>query len=204
MQLSTFGGVSGIVLLLISILSVGIISERSLFWFSTLRKDRRLSSNLIDNFLDSELLINVIQPRDYHHILYLMAKRLDQASLCSIDKLQDNLDQAFSEIEDKLQKYDGVLATIISISPLMGLLGTVLGLMRSMHGLTLNSLADSNLSVMAGISEALISTAAGLTIAVFTLVATNTFRGLRVSELRRIRSLARAIERKYIDTPMAS
>mgnify|MGYP001458079278 CR=1 FL=1 len=91
MQLSTFGGVSGIVLLLISILSVGIISERSLFWFSTLRKDRRLSSNLIDNFLDSELLINVIQPRDYHHILYLMAKRLDQASLCSIDKLQDNI-----------------------------------------------------------------------------------------------------------------
>ena len=79
---------------------------------------------------------------------------------------------------------------------MIGLLGTVLGLIRSLQGLTLTDLAESNLSVMAGISEALISTAAGLTIAVISLVALNIFRGLRRNELRKLRSFIEIIEER--------
>ncbi|TAE77769.1 MAG: MotA/TolQ/ExbB proton channel family protein [Verrucomicrobia bacterium] len=74
-----------------------------------------------------------------------------------------------------------VLGTIITLAPLLGLLGTVVGLMGSFA-----SLGDQELGVMkvtGGISEALIATAAGLAIAIGCLLPYNFFRK-RVSSFR--------------------
>ena len=199
MQLSSIGGVAGLALLLISILSTGIIIERSLFWFFTLRKRARLSTMLIDSLSSNQQYLKRINSSERQHVISVIAKHINACKIITSEQLEDILDQAFVQIEYQLQKYDSALTTIISVSPLLGLLGTVLGLIRSMNGLTIRSLSESNLSVMAGISEALISTAIGLSIAVVTLVALNCFRGFKTSVLRNIRSLLIIIEHRMID-----
>lgn len=197
MQLSSFGGVAGLALLLVSVLSIGIILERSLFWFFTLRKREKLCTMFADSFTANQPFLNSINSTERQHIVSLIAQIIESSNITNLEQLQDSLDQAFAQVEYQLQKYDGVLATIISVSPLLGLLGTVFGLIRSMNGLTIGNLSESNLSVMSGISEALISTAIGLSIAVVTLVASNIFRGLKTNELRNIRSLLVMIEHRF-------
>ena len=198
MFLSSIGGIAGAALLLISLFSLTIIIERCFFWQSTIRKQKSLSDIVIKNCFSEYGIMENIRANDRDHLVTVMAKQLDIFKMDNLEELNEDLDLSLKIIEERLKKHDSVLATIVAISPLLGLLGTVLGLIRSMKGLTLTTLADSNLSVMAGISEALISTAFGLTIAVVTLIATNFFRGLRRGELRKMRSLAKTVQRKYI------
>ncbi|MEK0189479.1 MotA/TolQ/ExbB proton channel family protein, partial [Microcoleus anatoxicus] len=68
--------------------------------------------------------------------------------------------------------------TIISLAPLLGLLGTVLGLINSFAALKIGEVGGgSTAGVTGGISEALVSTATGLIVAIFTLFFANLFRG---------------------------
>lgn len=198
MFFSSIGGIAGVALLLISLFSVTIIIERCFFWQSTIRKQKSLSDIVIKNCFSEYGIMENIRENDRGHLVTIMAKQLDMFRMDNLEELNEDLDLSLKIIEERLKKHDDVLATIVAISPLLGLLGTVLGLIRSMKGLTLTALADSNLSVMAGISEALISTAFGLTIAIMTLIATNFFRGLRRGELQKMRSLAKIVQRKYI------
>lgn len=64
-----------------------------------------------------------------------------------------------------LEKYQRVLGTVAYISPLLGLLGTVSGMIKAFETIAAHSVGDPSL-VAAGISEALITTAAGLCIAI--------------------------------------
>ena len=66
-----------------------------------------------------------------------------------------------------------------------------------MSGLTLQAISESNTNVMAGISEALISTAAGLTIAITTLIANNLFKSFRRSQLHTLQAVSLEIESKF-------
>lgn len=88
-----------------------------------------------------------------------------------------------------------VFDTIVTLSPLLGLLGTVTGLIRSFASLNLGSVGDeSALQVTGGISEALISTATGLMVAVFTLLFANIFRGFYRRQIAAIREYGTQLE----------
>ena len=115
----------------------------------------------------------------------------------NLEQLRDSCELNLEILEPELSRYENALGTIISIAPLIGLLGTVLGLIRSMNGLTLQAISESNTNVMAGISEALISTAAGLTIAIGTLIANNLFKSFRRSELHTLQAVSLEIEAKF-------
>ncbi|UFP93447.1 MotA/TolQ/ExbB proton channel family protein [Gloeobacter morelensis] len=79
----------------------------------------------------------------------------------------------------KLKRFVSVLDTIVTLSPLLGLLGTVLGLINSFASLGLGTEASSKgLEVAGGISEALIATATGMMVALFTLIFASLFRAL--------------------------
>ena len=195
MALSSIGGIAGLGLLFISILALAVIIERTRYWWFTIKNRKRIFDITFQNiFLNQEPL--KISRIENEHIIIHLFDSLDLQNQVDLNHHKDQLDHSFETVKVELQKYDSVLTTIISISPLIGLLGTVLGLIRSLQGLTLTDLAESNLSVMAGISEALISTAAGLTIAVISLVALNIFRGLRRNELRKLRSFIEIIEER--------
>ena len=195
MALSSIGGIAGLGLLFISILALAVIIERTRYWWFTIKNRKRLFDISFQNSFCNQESLRFDQIENRHIIMRLFSS-IDLQNQVDLNHHKDQLDHSFETVKVELQKYDSVLTTIISISPLIGLLGTVLGLIRSLQGLTLTDLAESNLSVMAGISEALISTAVGLTIAVISLVALNIFRGLRRNELRKLRSFIEIIEER--------
>ncbi|NEQ31699.1 MAG: MotA/TolQ/ExbB proton channel family protein, partial [Leptolyngbya sp. SIO4C5] len=77
-----------------------------------------------------------------------------------------------------LKRFNTVFQSIIAVSPLLGLLGTILGLIRSFAAIQIGEIGANAELVTGGISEALVSTAAGLVVAIFTLLFANLFRGL--------------------------
>ncbi len=80
-----------------------------------------------------------------------------------------------------MERYLNTLGTIAAISPFLGLLGTVLGMIQMFAGIGSQGLGDPSL-VASGISQALVATAAGLIVAIPSLMAYRYFRG-RVDEL---------------------
>jgi biopolymer transport protein ExbB len=96
-----------------------------------------------------------------------------------------------------LKRFNTVFATIISVSPLLGLLGTILGLITSFDALQIGDIAANASAVTGGISEALVSTAAGLTVAIFTLLFANLFRGLYRRQMALIQEYGGQLEILY-------
>lgn len=81
------------------------------------------------------------------------------------DVMKDSIEEAASQVVHDMERYLGVLGTIAAIAPLMGLLGTVIGMIKVFTALNLEG--AGNAAVLAGgISEALITTAAGLCVAI--------------------------------------
>jgi biopolymer transport protein ExbB len=97
-----------------------------------------------------------------------------------------------------LKRFSTVFETVINISPLLGLLGTILGLITAFAAIRIGDIGGSQTAgVTGGISEALISTVAGLTLAVFTLLFANTFRGLYRRQLASIQEYGGKLELLY-------
>ena len=97
-------------------------------------------------------------------------------------KLEATLElQALAEMP-KLSQRLNILDTIITVSPLLGLLGTVTGMIAAFHVVGDPNNLNSPAAITGGVAEALIATATGLTIAIVTLVAYNSL-GERVKTL---------------------
>jgi biopolymer transport protein ExbB len=97
----------------------------------------------------------------------------------------DSLGQKLAEVEERIQivlsqqkllleKNIGILGTMAAVAPLIGLLGTVWGIMRAFHDMALTGSAAPSV-VAAGVAEALVTTAAGLIIAVPAVLLFNHF-----------------------------
>lgn len=81
------------------------------------------------------------------------------------DVMRDSIVEAASQVVHEMERYLGALGTIAAIAPLLGLLGTVLGMIKVFTAIMLEG--SGNTGVLAGgISEALITTAAGLCVAI--------------------------------------
>jgi len=84
------------------------------------------------------------------------------------------------------------LATVGSNAPFLGLFGTVLGIIKAFHDLSVNT-DEASEAVMAGISEALVATAVGLLVAIPAVVLYNVFSRWVKSRLSRTQSLANLV-----------
>ena len=197
MDLSQFGGISVIPLAIASIASLSITLERGYFWYKTKRRQSSLKRKLLEQCFNNEQSCFQLRPKEQDNIMTKFFQNTTIPSPNDLEELRDSCDLNLEILEPELSRYENTLGTIISIAPLIGLLGTVLGLMRSMSGLTLQAISESNTNVMAGISEALISTAAGLTIAITSLIANNLFKSFRLSQLHTLQSFALEIESKF-------
>jgi len=98
-----------------------------------------------------------------------------------------------SSIKD-IKKFDNLFSTIITISPLLGLLGTILGLIKSFALLDLGKGDINAIGVTGGISEALVSTAAGLIVAIFTLLFANYFKSQSNNHISLIQEYSARVE----------
>ena len=102
----------------------------------------------------------------------LLAEKIDSDTI--ISSVQRNMRAALTKEQSLLEKHLPFLATIASVSPYIGLFGTVWGIMNSFRGLAGSSQATLS-AVAPGISEALIATAIGLFAAIPALIAYNKY-----------------------------
>jgi biopolymer transport protein ExbB len=90
--------------------------------------------------------------------------------------MKESIEETGRQVVHELERYLNTLGTIASITPLLGLLGTVIGMIKVFSAIMTHGVG--NPSVLAGgISEALITTAAGLFVAIPTLTLYRYFRG---------------------------
>ena len=197
MDLSQFGGISVIPLAIASIASLSITLERGYFWYKTKKGQNSLKRKLLEQCFVDEQNWFQLRTDEQGHIMTKFFQKATIPKPNNLEQLRDSCELNLEILEPELSCYENALGTIISIAPLIGLLGTVLGLIRSMSGLTLQAISESNTNVMAGISEALISTAAGLTIAITTLIANNLFKSFRRSQLHTLQAFSLEIESKF-------
>ncbi len=81
------------------------------------------------------------------------------------DAMKDSVEEVGRHVNHELGKYLNALGTVASITPLLGLLGTVVGMIKVFTAI--NTVGAGDASILAGgISEALITTAAGLSVAI--------------------------------------
>lgn len=83
--------------------------------------------------------------------------------------MKDSMDEATSHVQHNLEKYLSTLGTIAAIAPLLGLLGTVLGMIEVFSVIVQQGTGDAS-ALAGGISQALVTTAAGLSVAIPALV----------------------------------
>ena len=81
------------------------------------------------------------------------------------DPLRPYLDDVFFEEEKEIRKYDRLIVTIVSAAPLLGLLGTVIGMIETFDSLGDMSLFSQSGGIAGGISKALFTTQMGLAVA---------------------------------------
>src|SRR6266446_9949893 len=92
------------------------------------------------------------------------------------EMLMERLEDAGRHVVHELERFLNTLGTIARVSPLLGLLGTVTGIIRSFNAIQAGGMGDPRI-LSGGIGEALITTAAGLTVAIPSLIAYRFLRG---------------------------
>ena len=102
------------------------------------------------------------------------------------------MDAAAIEQRSKLEKNLNVLGTLGNISPLIGLFGTIVGIIRAFHALAVSGSAGPSV-ISAGIAEALITTAAGLVVAVPAVIFYNYFLGKTDNVMTEVESVRKKL-----------
>ncbi|MCC6170824.1 MAG: MotA/TolQ/ExbB proton channel family protein [Gammaproteobacteria bacterium] len=90
--------------------------------------------------------------------------------------MMERLEDTGRHVVHELERFLNTLGTIAAVSPLLGLLGTVTGIIKAFNAITVGAMGDPR-ALSGGISEALITTAAGLVVAIPSLIAYRYLRG---------------------------
>ncbi|MDJ0691719.1 MAG: MotA/TolQ/ExbB proton channel family protein [Xenococcaceae cyanobacterium MO_188.B32] len=194
----TLGGIVTLPLLGFSLLAVALIIERIVFWTRLKRKQRRVVREVLSLYRSEPF--SAIKKLQNHADLpiariFLAAMELENPTA---EEFRLALESSTQGELATLRRFNTLFQTIITISPLLGLLGTILGLIRSFSSMELGNIASSNTEgVTGGLGEALVSTVMGLVVAIFTLLFANAFRGLYLRELASIQELSGQLELIY-------
>ena len=159
-----------------SIISMAIIAER--FW--SLRETKIAPTNLVANVWQwhksDELDAKRIQALRTNSPLgmILAAGLLNRKH--SREIMKESIEEVGRLVAHGLERFLNTLGTISSITPLLGLLGTVIGMIKVFTVITSQGIGDPSI-LSEGISEALLTTAAGLSVAIPSLMFYRYFRG---------------------------
>jgi len=169
------GGPAMVALLVLSVVAVAIVIERLLF-FSSQHSDvkgllRAIGQKIAADDLNGAIKVCQQNKGMLPKILEFGLKRGEKNRA----DITDALSIALMEHLNSLERYLGIIGTIAVISPFVGLWGTVLGIIRAFQDIALKGNSTPAV-VAAGVSEALITTAAGLFVAVISVIFFNYFK----------------------------
>ncbi|HPC04089.1 MAG TPA: MotA/TolQ/ExbB proton channel family protein [Syntrophales bacterium] len=159
-------------LLVCSLVSLTLIVERALFW---IREEKRRDRRLLDE------LMTLVEQNELEKARGLTGGTKDfvvRVMVCGIVhqafSLRDALRMGADEEIARMRRYLPILDTMITLSPLLGILGTVTGIISSFNLLGSVGIEQPRM-ITAGIAQALITTAFGLLIAILSLLPYNYF-----------------------------
>lgn len=159
------GGVLMVPILLCSVIAAAIAVER--LW--TLQRSRITPKNLLaqvwstlkNNEMDSQRLRDLRASSPMGQVLAAGIANAKRGR----EVMKEAMEEVASQVSHDLERYLTSLGVIASISPLLGLLGTVVGMIQVFTALMLEGAGNANV-LAGGISKALITTAAGLSVAI--------------------------------------
>ncbi|NER84730.1 MAG: MotA/TolQ/ExbB proton channel family protein [Leptolyngbya sp. SIO1D8] len=196
-QVFAAGGIVMVPLLLFSVTAIALSIERGIFWVRVSRRQRSVVKQILQAYranpaqalelLKTHLDLPIAR-------IFLEALELDGASPSQFRLALEGATQAELPL---LKRFSTVFQTIIAVAPLLGLLGTILGLIRSFASIQIGELGSNAEAVTGGISEALVSTAAGMVVAIFTLLVANLFRGLYKRQVALLQEYGSQLEILY-------
>ncbi|MBT5862391.1 MAG: MotA/TolQ/ExbB proton channel family protein [Woeseiaceae bacterium] len=169
------GGWLMLPIILCAIIAMGIILERS--W--ALQQKRVIPEDLTSkvwgwvkkNQLEHKQIQTLHQSSALGQILAagLMNRDRDRAVL------KDSIEDTGRHVVHELERYLETLGTVAAVTPLLGLLGTVIGMVKVFTAITAHGVGNPTI-LAGGIAEALITTAAGLTVAIPALIGYRYYR----------------------------
>ncbi|MGD8395040.1 MAG: MotA/TolQ/ExbB proton channel family protein [Candidatus Eiseniibacteriota bacterium] len=163
-----------LVLVVCSVVTLAVTIERALyFWKRRGDPDRVLrqaAGKLRAGSVDDALRVCDSSP----HPVGMVAGQVLGGGSLELAAAEERMQVALSQQKLLLERGVGVLGTMAAVAPLIGLLGTVWGIMRAFHDMALSGSAAPSV-VAAGVAEALVTTAAGLVVAVPAVLLYNYF-----------------------------
>lgn len=185
-------------LLVLSILALGTILERLWFWTSILLKERAIVNRVLDAATNNWQVARDIALEGRRQPIgrYLYAPL--RLSNPDPEVFRLALESAADDELALMRRGDKLLEAVIALSPLLGLLGTVMGLISSLGSIRISDLGTASIAgVPLGIGEALISTATGLMIAITSLAFYRFFQALWHNQVRVFRKAGSELELLY-------
>lgn len=181
-------------LLLCSLISLTVIIERSFFWLGvSMRRNHDLINDVLD--LSKKGDWNSIKAKAAGSKNYVI-RVLISGILHREYSLIKAMESAAAEEVGRMRSYMGVLDTMITVAPLLGIFGTVIGIIDSFEILGSSGIHDPK-AVTGGIAQALITTASGLAIAIMTVFPYNYFNARIERAIRIIEKYATSFEIVY-------
>jgi biopolymer transport protein ExbB len=193
------GGAVMFPLLLLSILSLAAIAERGVFWFNLLRSEGKILDQILqaarEDLSTAREVAQVSTQTPIGRFLYapLALDQPEPELFCLA--LESAADQELAA----MLKGEKLFESVISLAPLLGLLGTVTGLILSFSSLKIGD-ATTNLrsgGLTQGLAQALISTATGLIVAIATLTFQRLFLTLHARQVQLFRNAGNELELLY-------
>lgn len=170
------GGVLMIPILACSIIALAVFFERA--W--NLREAKNIPVNLIRRLEEQVRRGQIEEAMAFCRRNRSPMGRVIMAALKNAGLGREAVKEAVQEVGRReaayLERYVGVLGTVANVAPLLGLLGTVSGMIKAFTVISVQGVGNPG-SLAGGISEALITTAAGLTVAIPAFVAYRYFLG---------------------------
>jgi biopolymer transport protein ExbB len=185
-------------LLLLSMLALSAIIERIWFWSKILTREREIAGRVLEAAHRDWIAASDVARRSTDQPIgrFLFAPLGLQNPPPEVFQLA--LESAADEELASMRRGEKVMEAVIALAPLLGLLGTVLGLISSLGSVTIGDIGTSDTSgVTLGIAEALISTAFGLIIAIFTAAFYRLFQGLVAGQSKLFRRAGNELELLY-------
>jgi len=181
-------------LLVCSIIVLTVVIERLFFWIGT---DLRRNQPLVDEVLElcrtgdwDAVRAKTAGSKDY------IVKILINGILHRDFSMTKAMESAAAEEIKGMRRYNGVLDTMITVAPLLGIFGTVLGIIISFEMLGTAGIENPQ-AVTAGIAQALITTAAGLGIAILSVFPYNYFNSRVENAALNVEKYATSLEIVY-------
>lgn len=185
-------------LLLLSFLVLSAIIERAWFWSKILTHDREISGRVIEAARrDWEAATEIARKSSNQPIGRFLYSALELENP-DPEVFQLALQASADEELAAMRRGEKVLEAAIAMAPLLGLLGTVLGLIGSLSTIRIGDLGtDSTTGATLGIAEALISTASGLIVAILALTFYRLFQSFVSGQVKIFRQAGNELELLY-------